>query len=45
MIEINRKLYMDKTGEKTSAFGKVKTDIRQFLEQLSTEEKKHRTDE
>ena len=40
MIEINRKLYMDKTGEKTSAFGKVKIDIRQFLEQLSTEEKK-----
>ena len=45
MIEINRKLYMDRTGRKISAFGKVRTDIRQFLDQLSREEDKHLADE
>ena len=42
MIEINRKLYMDKSGEKTASFEKVRTDIREFLETLSKEEKKDR---
>ena len=42
MIEINRKLYMDKTGRKTDSFEKVRSDVRQFLKALSEEEEKHR---